>query len=334
MTFMDKMKKAFDCKRIWNAIKQKCKRTWENIKRKFKKLKQRKVKDCIFPVVVWTLLLIWTVIFCTLLGWGIISSFKNYVDFTINPGGLPKEIYWENYEIALRNLSAQVADKENGGMRTAYLPEMFWNTFLYAMVQPFIAVFVMECCCYAIAKYRNQFLWVGGIFSLSVFVNFFEVAPSLATTLKIQQALGLYDSMVGQWIWNCGAIGGGMFVHYACMKSISGTYAEAAFIDGAGHFRAFFSIVRPIASGIFWAMWFGKFINFWNNYSSPLYFLPSYPTISYSAWQIQFSSISEFASVPAKLAGLTIVILPIIIIYIVFNKQIMNRQLAFGGIKG
>ncbi len=290
----------------------------------------QKTRRRIFPVVMWTVMLLWALIFLLLLGWGIMSSFKSQVDFILYPIGWPKEFKFDNYLTALQKINMLLVTKK--GTRTVWMEEMFLNSILYAGGSAFFAVLSACIASYVIAKYQ-KYAVIRKFFALLVVILFLPVGSSLASQLKLLQTLGLYNSMIGMWIYQSGAFGGMFMIYYATFRGVSWSYAEAAFIDGASPFRVFFQIMFPMTKSIFGVLFLTTFINLWNDWQIPMVFLPSYPTIAYGSWKIQYSVDQQFAKVPLQLAGLTIVILPILLIFIIFQKKIMEG-VSFGGLKG
>ena len=112
------------------------------------------------------------------------------------------------------------------------------------------------------------------------------------------------------------------------------SYAEAAFIDGAGHFRTMVQVMLPLTRTIFGVLFLTQSIGLWNDYMCPIYFLPSYPTISYGAWLFQFNVENpEVAVAPIQLAGLLTLAVPIFVLFMIFKNKMMG-SLTIGGLKG
>ena len=305
----------------------------KKIKFKKKPLTERLAKkDYIFVVIFWGFALIWCALFLLLMFWAVTNSFRTNTEFILDPGGLPTELSFKNYEIAIKKIRVIVSVK-GGGSRYAYFPEMAWNSILYAVVTPFFAVMTTAMAAYVTAKF-DEIGWVRIILPTMLVIFQIPLGQSLAASIKFLQTLGMFDSMIGMWIWSSGAFGGIYLLYHASFKGVSMTYAEAAAIDGASEFRIFFQIMLPMTKGIFLAFYLSKSITIWNDYMGAMIYLPSYPTLSYAAWQVQYSVDTDFAMVPRQLAGLTIVLLPVIAIFIVFRDKLMHNDISVGGIKG
>lgn len=301
------------------------------MKNRMKKRMKFRFKGEVFPVVCWIVLFLWCLVFIIMLVWALIQSFRTNMEFYLDPGGWPKKWNFSNYLVALENVHTPVK-AAGGGTREVYLPEMLLNSLLYAVGAPFFAVLTAAMASYVVAKY-NRFKWVAAIFAIVIFTTYVPLSSSLAANIKLLKTLHLYDTMVGMWIWSSGAFGSMFLLYYANFKGVSWTYAEAAFIDGASHFKVFTKIMLPLTSAIFGALFLTTFITIWNDYQTPMIYLPSYPTVSFAAWKIQYSTETAFAVVPIRLAGLVMVILPVLILFIVTKDKLMN-SIAVGGIKG
>lgn len=285
----------------------------------------------IFPVLCWTVCFLWCVVLLSMLVWAIINSFRTNKEFYLDPGGFPKMWNVSNYVVALKNIHATVK-VAGGGTREVYLLEMLKNSLLYAVGAPFFAVLNAAVASYVVAKYK-QFKWVAGIFAIVIFTSYVPLTPSLASNIKLLNSLNLFDNMIGIWIWSSGAFGSMFLLYYASFKGVSWTYAEAAFVDGASHFRVFVELMLPLTKTVFGALFITSFVTIWNDYQTPMIYLPSYPTIAYGAWQIQYSNETEFAIIPNRLAGLTLVIIPVLILFLAFKNKLMGA-LSVGGLKG
>lgn len=129
-----------------------------------------------------------------------------------------------------------------------------------------------------------------------------------------------------------GGFGGNFLVTYGFFKNIDWSYAEAAQIDGAGHFYIFLFIMLPFAVGPIVALSLLGFITQWNNYETPILFLDKMPTLSSGLWQFKMKSI-YVSNEPAYIAGIIITMIPVIATVIAFGNKIMEN-VTIGGIKG
>ena len=156
---------------------------------------------------------------------------------------------------------------------------------------------------------------------------------TLASEIQITKALGLFDSFFGMFVMRFSLLGSNFLIFYATFKSVSWEYAEAAMIDGASHFRVFSTIRLPLAKTAFGAVFMLAFITYWNEYTTPMVFLPSQPTLAYGLWYFRQNPDPRYSSVPMQLAACLISCIPIFLLFMLFKNRIMGN-LTMGGLKG
>ena len=294
-------------------------------------MKNFTIRGKVFPVLVWMLIFTWSAIFLTLLLWSMITSLKTIFDFYLNPVGLPiKENggwVFDNYSTAIKAIHVTIKGVRYG------MDTMLKNSLLFAVGNAFFSVLTAALASYILAKYK-YIPWVSSLWVIVLITQYLPISSSLASNIKYLYDLGLYDSMIGNWIWSSGTFAGIFLMYYAAWRSVSWSYAEAAFIDGAGHFRTMVQVMWPLTKTIFGVLFLTQFIGLWNDYMSPLYYLPSYPTMSYGAWLFQFNIENpDVAVAPIQLAGLLALAFPVFVLFIIFRNKLMG-SLTIGGLKG
>ena len=301
-------------------------------KRKSGKEVWRKILRGIFPAVAWTLVALWCLVFLLLIFWALINSLKSYINFYKDPLFLPESgagYGWNfsNYEMAFSALKIL----REGEYITA--PRMLLNSLLYAGGSGFVSIVTACLASYILAKY-SYLKWVRGLWAIVLVTNYLPISSSLAANIKLLSDLGMYDSLLGVIFWQSGAFGYMFLIYYATWKSVSWNYAEAAFIDGAGHFRTMLLIMWPMTRTIFAVLFIQQFITLWNDYMTPIIYLPSYPNLSYGAYQFQFSVADvNIATPPIQIAGLLMLAVPVFVLFMVFRNKLMG-SLTLGGLKG
>lgn len=193
-----------------------------------------------------------------------------------------------------------------------------------------INVFFSACAAYVMAKY--EFPGKRIIFALAIFAMVVPIVGTLPAQVKFMETLGLDDSIVGVLFLYSGAFGFNFILLLSSFESISWTYAEAAQMDGAGHFGIFFKVMIPMCKGPIIACCILQAITLWNDYSTPFLFMNSTPTLAVGLQIIQeeFTSGGEY---PLVFAAMIISILPVLILYACFQKKIIENTVA-GGLKG
>lgn len=96
--------------------------------------------------------------------------------------------------------------------------------------------------------------------------------------------------------------------------------------------RIFLQMMLPLVRTTFLLIFLLQFIGLWNDYQTPLLYLPNNPTIAQGLYSFNFSTSNEYSTVPAKVAGAMFVLLPILIVFMIFKNKLMS-SLTLGGEK-
>lgn len=261
--------------------------------------------------------------------WGVLSSVKDKYEFFENVFGLPKVWKWENYLTAINGFSVQVED--GLGFRQVLMPEMFLNSILYAGGCAFFSTLIPCITAYACARFDFKFLRI--IVTTVIVTMILPIIGNMASEIQVAESLGILGHIYGMWFMRASFLGVYFLIFYEFFRTVPKDYSEAAAIDGASNFFVFIKVILPLAKNLFFTVILIKFIEFWNDYQTPLIYIPNYPTIAYGLWDFNNSPNTELSSVPLKLAGSIMVLIPILILYLIFNDK-LRGNLQVGGIKG
>ena len=123
-------------------------------------------------------------------------------------------------------------------------------------------------------------------------------------------------------------------VYFAMVKGVDKSFSEAAYIDGAGEFTVLFIIYFPLLINTYFTVVLLLFVGFWNDYNTPMLYIPSYPTLSYSVkWLQTNADPARFANTNLKMCVALIVVIPILTLFIIFRDK-LTGNLTVGGVKG
>lgn len=293
------------------------------------RIKKRTLRQ-IFPLIFFVLLLVYCISLLIPMAWALMSSLKSRLDFRMDPLGFPTSFAWENYVSAFNALYIQVS--AGAGVRNVYLLEMFGYTLAYAVGATIAATLAHMVVAYICAKY-TRFKITKVLYSIVIVTMILPIVGSLPSEMQVVRTLGLYNNILGAWIMKATFLGTHFLIFYATFKGISWEYAEAAFMDGASHARVMFQIMFPLAKTTVSAIALLSFIGFWNDANMSMIYMPDIPTVAYGLFRFQFSTGQESSSITVQLAGCTIVMFPIFVLYMCFKKQLIGN-IAIGGIKG
>ena len=204
------------------------------------------------------------------------------------------------------------------------------NTVWTAVASTLVPVFWCAALGYACAKYKYKF--VGVIYGIVIFRISCPIVGGGSAMLAMQRAFGFYDNIFGYFLFNSGSLSMYFLIMYAYFQGLPDSYMEAAEIDGATQLRILFTIAIPLAGTVMSASLVVSIITAWNDYNTPLLYLPSYPTIAYGIFKFKKDN-PTFARGPFSTATSMLLAVPAFIFFISFRKRLMGN-LSVGGIKG
>ena len=290
-----------------------------------------KNKFNIFALVLLLVLCLYSVILAVMFGWSMITSFKDTFDYILNPFGLPSTWHFENYTGVFSTIRVRVGLASGGTQRWVYMGEMFFNSLLYSLGCAVVGTMTPCCVAYLTAKYNFRLNKV--IHTVVVIAMILPIVGSLPSELELVKKLGLYNHIWGMFLLKANFLGMYFLVFYAAFRNLSWEYAEAAFVDGASHFTVMTRIMIPLVKSTIFAVGLLMFIGFWNDYQTPMLYIPDHPTVAYGVFQFSNSGETGASSVPVVLAGSIVTMIPILVVFILFKDKFIGN-LTVGGIKG
>ena len=283
----------------------------------------------VFSLVAIFLLVIFSLMIILPLTWAAYSSFKSIDDFNRYPLALPS-MGWEfsNYIDAFNNLEIVVTTANNKEIYFNMIG-MLMNTVWYTLLYSILPLVGDAFCAYGCARYKSK--WGGLMYWMVIVMMIVPIVGSTASSLEISRMMGAYDNPLVAALWQMKPSGGSRFlICFSLFKGIDKAYSEAAFIDGAGNWKVFFSIMMPMAKNILMVFWVTSLIGYWNDWQSAMVYFPGNPTIAYGLWKFTRESNHD---IPMQLAACMILAIPMIILF-AFIKDHMIGKISFGGLKG
>ncbi len=137
--------------------------------------------------------------------------------------------------------------------------------------------------------------------------------------------LGMYDSYSGMIIPML-ADAAGVFIMRNFFESVSPSIEEAAKIDGAGVFRRFWSVVLPMSRSALITLFILSFQASWNELPQMIISTqsPDLFTLTKGTAQLASGALSAGSQFPIKLAAATLMTIPVAVLFIIFQRRIMN----------
>lgn len=309
-----------------------------------KSKKKLNLKTLLPIIVIGIVLLVYAVSIFVPLVWGLVTSFKSHRDFATwnnvlgfpNPKYSAAEMKFSNYKFVLENFvvsnrvayyfgNKQIVNRCNDGILN-----LFINTLLYAGVGCVLQGFVPAIVGYMCAKYPCKFSSI--VYYVTLFSMAIPVVGNYPATINVLRSLHLYDEFYGNFVQQFNFSGMYFFVFYAYFKGMPNAYMEAAEIDGASQFYTLTRIVLPLAIKMIGSVMLIKFVALWNDYQTPLLYLPTHPTLAYGVYNISTRTDGDFTRIPVKIAAFMILAIPILVVYSVLKNKIVGNM-SMGGIK-
>ncbi len=270
-------------------------------------------------IIVFTLFAIYTATLIFAIIWAILASLKGNLEYKQGTSIFPQEWLFSNYAEAFKQVSA------NGSNMWV----MLWNSIWYSFGGAALGVLTSTVTAYVVAKYR--FPGRALIYGMALVTMMIPIVGSFPSQYLVYSELHILDSPF-LLVTKAAGFGFNFVVLYSFFKTLSWTYAEAGFIDGASHFKVFFKIMLPQALPVMGSLFIVSVVQLWNNYMEPILFLQSFPTLSSGLYIFQLEMSRDF-NYPILFAGLIISIIPVIIIFVCFQNTMME-SMSVGGIKG
>ena len=288
-------------------------------------------KLTLFSIIGFTLLIIYTISFISPMFWVLNSSFKQEIDFMLGTFDIvnANTFYAGNYLAAFDMMKVPVVI--DGVSCYIGFAEMMFNSVVYSVICTVTHTLVPCVTAYCVAKYNFKFSKI--IYTIVVVTMILPTIGNLASSIQVSKWFYTYDSFLGLGVMKGYFIGTNFLIFYACFKGISYEYTEAAEMDGASQWQVMTKVVFPLAGPTISAVALITFITYWNDYTTPMIYLPSHPTIAYGLYYFCNTSLQGASFVTVRLAACMIVSIPILLVFIIFRNKLMGNM-TVGGLKG
>ncbi|MCM2422190.1 carbohydrate ABC transporter permease [Streptomyces sp. RKAG293] len=263
-------------------------------------------------------LLVWALMVGVPMLWVLWSSLKTSGDIVGSPWSLPTHLHFDNWTRAW--------NKANIG-------QYFINTAIVVGCSTTGTMILGSMAAYVLARFEffgNRF-----IYYLFVAGMAFPVVMVLVPLFFVTKNLGLLNTFPGLiLVYIAYSLPFTVFFMTSFFRTLPTSIAEAALVDGASHSRTFFQIMLPMSKPGLISIGVFNILGQWNQYLLPIV-LNQGDSKNYLLTQglADLATQQGYAGDWAALfAGLAIAMLPVLAVYIVFQKQI-QAGLTAGAIK-
>lgn len=245
----------------------------------------------------------------------ILASLMTYQEATsIPPTLIPQSLQWGNFSEA---------------MKQAPFVRYFINTILVAGISTIGTVITSLFAAFAFVKLEFRFKNVILMGMVALLMVPYEVV--VFTNYQTIAKLGLLDTYSALIIPSLASV---FYIFYLkeYLTSIPISYYKAAKVDGCADLEFIWRILLPLAKPSLFTMGILSFINGWNSFLWPILVTNS------KEMRLLSNGLSSFATetgtkVQLQMAASTIAIVPILVLYLIFRKQII-RGVVKSGVKG
>ncbi len=247
------------------------------------------------------------------------SSVKPISDiFAFPPDLWPRRFDWSTY--------AQVFELQP-------FARQYWNSAYIAAIVTVGTMIISSMAGYAFARIRFPFSN-----ALFMVVLLGLLIPSEVTIVPLFQIFLSWGMINTHWPLILVPIFGApsvfaTFVMRQFFISLPNELEEAARVDGLGRFKIFWTIALPLAKPALGAVAIFTFLHSWNLYLEPIVFLSSTQMFTLPQALTQFTDAYGGAMWNIQLAAATMTAIPVLLVFIVAQKQFVEG-LAHTGLKG
>jgi len=193
------------------------------------------------------------------------------------------------------------------------------NTLVVVAIS-FVGMFLSAMAGYAFAKHR--FRGKGVMFAMVMATMMIPVQVTMIPTYLILNNLRLTNTLVGMTLPTL-VVAFNVFLFRQFMTTIPDDVLEAARLDGAGEWAAFWRVVLPLSRPILAVQAVLTFISGWNSFLWPLIVANEQDKYTLSVG-VSLLKQQQRIDPPLQMAGASVMVLPIIVVFIVFQRRIVT----------
>ncbi|UOR14018.1 carbohydrate ABC transporter permease [Halobacillus amylolyticus] len=264
------------------------------------------------PLVLWSLAVLYPII------WMFIGSFKSNGEIYANPWGWPESLNMGNFVTAWTEYNIDTS---------------VFNSLIVTVVGALLTLFLAIPTAYAIERLRfrgSQFL-----FTLYVSAMMIPMVLGWIPLFFLLARFNMLDNIYGLAIvYAVSQLPFTIFVLTSFMSTIPKSLEESAAMDGLSPYGVLLKIITPLSMSGIITVTIMNAIQFWNEYFMALIFLQTEENYTLALTIDFISSEAQYTNAWGTLfASLTIAIVPVIILYAIFQQRIA-KGMTEGAIKG
>ena len=286
--------------------------------------------DVIYKVFIYVVLIALAVVIIVPVAWVFLASVKQNSEFYGNPWTLPASFYWQNF------VDAWTAAK---------MGEYMLNSAIVTALALGLLLVIALPAAYCLARFRfrgSRFL--NTCFMAGLFINVNYIVVPIFLMLKdgdvwLKKVIGspflLNNIFVLALVYASTALPFTVYLLSGYFATLPHDFEEASYIDGAGYGTTMVRVIFPMAQPSIITIILFNFLSFWNEYIISMTLMSS--STGSKTLPVGLLNLMQGAQAKAEFgrmyAGLVLVMLPTLILYMCVQKK-LTQGMTVGGLKG
>lgn len=279
---------------------------------------KNETKQAIFHTLIRIPLMIYVLTIIVPFVFMIINSFKSSREFYNNFWSLPSTFNFDNYL---------------GAIKTSGILHMFGNTIFIVLCSLALNIVVSSMIAYVIARSKSRVS--GAMYKFFLIGMLTPGIVALIPLFLIARTIGLFNTRAILILVYTGfEVPFSVYVFTSFYKTLPGVLEEAAYIDGASRYTTFWRVIFPLSTPGIITVGVFNFIEYWNDYLIAMTLVVEEGKKTVSLGVMKLQAANNVRTEWGQLFAVCImVILPVLFIYIVFQRYLTGGMTA-GAVKG
>ena len=289
-------------------------------------MKKNNASRILYKVFIYVALLALAISIIVPVAWVFMASVKKNAEFIgadVNPWALPKQFFYQNFIVAFRD---------------AQMGEFFLNSVLVTATALILLLIIALPASYALSRFEfkgRKILNLAFMAGLFINVNYIVVPIFLMLSdanRMFHVEFFLDNRFLLALIYASTHLPFTIYLLSSYFRTLPKGFEEAAYIDGCGYFKTMTKIMIPMAKPSIITVILFSFLAFWNEYIIAYTLMDEHGTLAMGLKNLM--AVERTATNYGLMyAGLVVVMLPVLILYICVQKQ-LTEGMTLGGLKG
>lgn len=246
----------------------------------------------------------------------LLNSLKSRKEASALSFSLPSELHFENYVEVLKNNNYQIL-------------MAFKNSVILTVGSVILLIVLCSMAGYVIQRRSSRLTRAANIMVMIGLM----LPPSILPTIWLLKSMHIYKTMSAMIL-----IEAALLIPFTIMlyRGFVGTIPveleEAAYMDGCSPAKVFLKIIFPLLKPVTATVIILNAVTVFNDFTNPLYFLPGYENSTVQLTLFNYKGTFQ-NSYNLMFADIIIIVIPMLILFLIFNKRIVDGMVA-GSVKG